>query len=68
MKITEPNLVTFLRWAPIFEWCVERVDTKKRLCFEKRLDINSENHIGGDLYDHQMMKRVFTLVVNNIFI
>ena len=68
MKVTGPNLVTLLKWAPIFEWCLERVDTKKRLCVEKRLEINSQHHNWGDLYDHQMMKRVFTLIMNNIFI
>jgi hypothetical protein len=68
MKVTGPNSVTLLKWAPIFEWCVECVDIKKRLCVEKRLDINSQHHNWGDLYDLQMMKRVFTLIMNNIFI
>ena len=68
MKVTGPNLVTLLKWARIFEWCVECVDTKKTLCVEKRLDINSQHHNWGDQHGQRMMKRIFTLIMNNIFI
>ena len=78
-----PNLVTCHNWIPIFEWYVVRCDPKTkyqndmciketRLCAQNMITILGSivNIIWGlgDLYDHLMSMRIFTLKMNKIFI
>ena len=67
-------------WTLIFEWCVVRRESKNghqkdmclkeiELCVQNMLTIIGSiiDMIGG-LYDHLMSKRMFTLIMNKIFI
>ena len=76
-----PNPVNNTMWIPIFEWYVVRCGSKKRyqnnMCL-KRIGLHAQNikpisrfifhHNWGSLYDHLMSMRIFTLIMNKIFI
>ena len=77
-KVDVPDTVTYLNKTPIFEWYV---GVAPRTNFEKTCLKESELHaqnmiiilgsivnIMGDLYDHLMSMRIFTLMMNKIFI
>ena len=78
-KVDEPNLVTYLNWTPIFEWCVVRCGSMngyQKDVFERDWTTCSkyDNHSRlnsqcnwGNLYDHLMGMRIFTFIVNMIF-
>ena len=59
-----PNLVLDLQWTPIFNWCIVGCDTERS---PKRHVLNS-GHNWRDLYDHLVTQRIFTLIMNRIFI
>ena len=81
-KVDVPNSVTFLNWTPIFECYVVRVGFKngykEDTCFFKK-GLCTQNNISTilssiiyitkwGLYDHLMSKRIFTLLMDKIFI
>ena len=47
-KVDEPNLITYLNWTPIFEWCVVRCGSKngyqKDMCL-KEIGLHAQNMI-----------------------
>ena len=73
------NLVPYFDWTPIFEWCVVRCGPKNghwKTCsrdwtscskFVNHSRLNMQ-HNWGDLSDHSMRKRIFTLIMIKIFI
>ena len=76
-----PKLKTLIIWTPIFERYMVRCESKNRHHEVRVLDrdwiacskyanhstLNSQNH-WGDLYDHLMTTKIFTSIVNKIFI
>ena len=71
-----PNLVTYRNQTPIFKWyvvsCGSKNEHPKRdwtMC-SKQVNHSKLNnqHNWGNLYDHLMSTRIFTLVMNEIFI
>ena len=77
-KIDMPNLVTDLNWTLIFEWSgvAPRTNTNKTntnnrywtmcLKYHNHSKLNSQ-HNRGNLYDHFMSKRIFTLIMYKMF-
>ena len=77
-KISMPNLGTYSNWTPIFEWYVVGVGAKNGyrkdkclkeigLCTQNYSRFNNQ-HEWKNLYDHLMNIRIFTLIMNKIFI
>ena len=76
-----PNLITYLTCTPIFEWylvwCGYKNEYKKDMCL-KEIGLHAQNMItivsltinmiGGDLYDHLLSTKIFTLIINKIII
>ena len=76
-----PNLVIRLNWIPIFEWYAGICGSKNRHQTEMSLEeigLRAQNmttisklnslHKWGDLYDHLMSTKIFTLILHEIFI
>ena len=81
VKVGVPKSKTTIIWTPIFEWYVVRCRSKnwhhKDMCLRKDCNKSSnyDNHLGsivtefgGDLHGQLMSTRIFTLIINNIFI
>ena len=74
------NLVTYFNWTPIFEWFLVGCGSKNRhekdmfesdwTTFSKCVIYSRFNsqHNWGDVYDHLTRKRIFTSIMNKIFI
>ena len=80
-KVGMHHLVTYLDQTPIYEWFVVRGSSKNKyiqdLC-SKEMELCAQNfnhhsrpnnvHIWKNLYDYLMNMRIFTLMMNKIFI
>ena len=80
-KVDVPNSVTYLRRTLIFEWyvvwCGSKNKYQKDTCL-KEIGLHAQNMItivasiidllGGNLYDHSMSTRIFTLILNKIYV
>ena len=81
-KVEVLDSITYLYHTPIFEWYVVRYGSKngyqKDMCskYNGLHSQNVETNLGsivniigkGDLHDHLINMRVFTLIMSNIFI
>ena len=76
-----PNSNTAIIWTPLFEWymgsCGSKNGHQEGMC-SKEIRLHAQNMLTilglmvnmtrGDLYDHLMSTRIFTLIMNKIFI
>ena len=80
-NVDVPKSNTAIIWTPVFEWHVVRCEfgggTPFKHVFKRGLTTCSKNvlctmldsqHDCGDLYDHLMSTRIFTLIMNKLFI
>ena len=74
------HTINFLIRTPMFELYVVRCDSKNKYSKDrcsKEIGVHAQNMIasiinmilgGGVLFDHSMSTRIFTLIINKIFI
>ena len=72
-----PHLVTYLDWTPLFEcymlWCGSKNKYQKGILCFKKIGVCAQNMktvISSivNIYDHLVSTKIFTLIMNQIFI